>query len=130
MEGQRQKPTEAEWEVLQILWQNGPSTVRHVNDILNAKRRVGYTTTLKIMQIMAEKDMLARDESGRSHIYAPLLEERETQNVLLDRMLDTAFGGSALKLVMRALGSKKASKEELKAVRAYLDRIEREGEAP
>ena len=118
------KPTEAELEVLQILWQHGPCTVRFVNEKLGEKRKVGYTTTLKIMQIMTEKKMLARDERGRSHVYRAVVEERETQSALLDRFLETAFAGSSLKLVMRALGSGKASKQELREIRAYLDRME------
>lgn len=121
------RPTEAELEILQILWKHGPCTVRFVNDQLNQKRTVGYTTTLKIMQLMFEKELLERDESTRSHLYRALIKEKETQGLLLDRFLETAFGGSALKLVMQALGNHKASKEEISQIRNLLDNLEGEG---
>ena len=98
------KPTASELEVLQILWKNGASTVKSVNDELNTNKNVGYTTTLKIMQIMYEKGLLDREKSGRSHIYKPVPQKDETQNVLLEKILETAFAGSASKLVMQALG--------------------------
>lgn len=118
------KPTEAELEVLQILWKHGPGTVRFVNDRLNEKKTVGYTTTLKIMQLMFEKGLLRREENTRSHLYHPVVKENETQRLLLDRFLDTAFGGSALKLVMQALGNHKATKEEISQIRELLDNLE------
>jgi predicted transcriptional regulator len=118
------RPTEAELEVLQILWKHGPCTVRFVNDRLNQKKTVGYTTTLKIMQLMFEKKLLERDESTRSHLYRVVVQENETQGLLLDRFLETAFGGSALKLVMQALGNHKASKEEISQIRDLLDNLE------
>ncbi|MCP4220855.1 MAG: BlaI/MecI/CopY family transcriptional regulator [bacterium] len=118
------KPTESELEVLQVLWKNGPSTVRYVNDRLNEKKHVGYTTTLKIMQLMYEKNLLVRDASKRSHLYSTQAKEKETQGVLLDRFLETAFGGSAAKLVMQALGNHKASHEEISRIRQLLDNIE------
>ena len=118
------KPTEAELEVLQILWKHGPCTVRFVNDQLNEKKTVGYTTTLKIMQIMFEKDLLRRDEKARSHLYRAAAKEKDTQRLLLDRFLETAFGGSAVKLVMQALGNHKASKEEIARIRELLDNLE------
>ena len=118
------KPTVAELEILQILWKHGPSTVRHINDKLNEKKRVGYTTTLKIMQLMLEKKLLFRDEKERSHIYRPAIEENETQKFLLDGFLETAFGGSASKLVLQALGNHRASKEEIARIRELLDAIE------
>jgi predicted transcriptional regulator len=118
------RPTAAELEVLQILWKHGPCTVRFVNDRLNQKKTVGYTTTLKIMQLMFEKKLLERDESTRSHLYRPVVKENETQGLLLDRFLETAFGGSALKLVMQALGNHKASKEEISQIRDLLDNLE------
>ena len=120
------KPTEAELEILRILWESGPSTVRFINEKLNEKKEVGYTTTLKIMQIMTAKKLLERDASQRSHIYRAILKESETQNHLLERLMETAFGGSASKLVMRALGSHKTSKEELRKIRKLLDERERE----
>ena len=118
------KPTEAELEILQILWENGPSTVRFINDALNKKKSVGYTTTLKIMQIMSEKNLVTRDEENRSHIYTAAYKEDETQKVLLDKFLETAFGGSASKLVMQALGNRKTSKREIEEIREFLDKIE------
>lgn len=119
------KPTEAELEILQIIWESGPSTVRFINDKLNKKREVGYTTTLKIMQIMAEKNLVSRDMENRSHIYKAAYKQDETQKVLLNKLLDTAFGGSASKLVMQALGNKKTSKEEIEEIRKFLDKIEK-----
>ena len=118
------KPTEAELEILQILWENGPSTVRFINDKMNVKKNVGYTTTLKIMQIMSEKNLVTRDEENRSHIYTAAYKQDETQKVLLDKFLDSAFGGSASKLVMQALGNRKTSKEEIEEIRNFLDKID------
>ena len=118
------RPTEAELEILQILWKYGPCTVRYVNDQLNQKKTAGYTTTLKIMQLMFEKKLLDRDDSARSHLYRAVVKEKETQGLLLDRFLQTAFGGSALKLVMQALGNHKASKEEISQIRKLLDNLE------
>jgi len=120
------RPTEAELEILQILWKHGPRTVRFVNDQLNQKKTVGYTTTLKIMQLMFEKNLLKRDETTRSHLYSASAKEKETQGLLLDRFLETAFGGSALKLVMQALGNHNASKEEISQIRKLLDNLEGE----
>jgi predicted transcriptional regulator len=120
------RPTESELEILQVLWQNGPSTVRFVNDTLNRKKKVGYTTTLKLMQIMVEKGILQRDGDKRPHLYRPALEENKTQEVLLERFLDTAFGGSAMKLVMQALGNRRTSKDELTQIRRFLDNLDGE----
>lgn len=121
---ERLKPTESELEILQLLWHNGPSTVRAVNEQLNEKRDVGYTTSLKIMQIMHEKGMVTRESIGRSHLYHAVYQEQETQKALLDKFLDTAFGGSAMKLVMQALGNRKTSKKELQEIRDLLDSME------
>jgi predicted transcriptional regulator len=120
------KPTEAELEILQILWQNGPCTVRFVNEMLSRHKEVGYTTTLKLMQIMNEKGLVSRDEDNRTHIYQARVSEQETQQHLLDRFLDTTFRGSAMKLVMQALGNHQTSKEELDQIRQLLDQIEGE----
>jgi BlaI family penicillinase repressor len=120
------KPTEAELEILQILWKHGPCTVRFVHDKLKEKKEVGYTTTLKIMQLMLEKNLVQRDESTRSHLYRAAVKEKETQGLLLDRFLETAFAGSALKLVMQALGHHKASPEEISQIRQLLDNLEGE----
>ena len=121
------KPTEAELEILRVLWQNEPSTVKFVNDELNKKKETGYTTTLKMMQIMFEKKLVQREKSGRSHIYNAAFKQEETQQVLLDKILDTAFGGSAGKLVMQALGNKKTSKKELEEIKQLIEKLEREG---
>lgn len=118
------KPTEAELEILQILWEHGPSTVRFVNEKQNEAKAVGYTTTLKIMQIMAEKNLITADKSNRSHVYQPLLAEEATQQQLLDKFLDTAFRGSAMKLVLQALGNHRASEAELNQIRDLLDKME------
>ena len=120
------RPTESELEVLQVLWKNEPCTVRFVNDKLNEKKKVGYTTTLKIMQLMFEKSLLKRDEAQRSHLYRAAVKERETQRLLLDRFLETAFGGSAMKLVMQALGNHTASREEISRIRELLNTMEGE----
>lgn len=119
------KPTDAELEVLQILWRNGACTVKTVNELLNEKKETGYTTTLKIMQIMHEKGIVQRNENERSHIYSPVIKETDIQKVLVDKLLETAFSGSAAKLVMQALGNSQTSKEELKKIREYLNQIER-----
>jgi BlaI family penicillinase repressor len=118
------KPTAAELEILQILWRNGPSTVRFVNDELNKERRVGYTTTLKMMQIMLDKGVLNRNEEKRSHLYSALIDEKDTQNLLLNRLVKSAFGGSALKLVVSALGNGKTSKTELAKIKKFISDIE------
>jgi BlaI family penicillinase repressor len=118
------RPTAAELEVLSVIWKHGPSTVRFVNDKLNEEKEVGYTTTLKIMQVMAEKGLLKRDERQRSHLYLAAAPEGQVQKLLLDRLLDQAFGGSALKLVMQTLGGHKASPEEISRIRELLDRLE------
>jgi BlaI family penicillinase repressor len=122
------RPTEAELEVLQILWANGPSPVRFVNEELNKTKEVGYTTTLKIMQIMVEKGLATRNTESRTHIYRAAVEEGATQQRLLDQFLDAAFRGSAAKLVMQALGRHKASQEELDAIKSLLDQLENEDE--
>lgn len=119
-----QQPTAAELEILQALWRMGPATVRQVNAELNRNRRVGYTTTLKMMQIMTEKGLLSRDTRQRSHLYIPLVREKEAQSILLDKLMKSAFGGSALKLVASALGNAKTSPQELEAIRELIKRIE------
>jgi len=121
------KPTDAELAILQVLWQLGPCTVREINDELSKEKEVGYTTTLKLMQIMTEKKLLIRDSSNRTHVYAANVTEEETQQKLVDRLLNTAFGGSAMKLVMQALGNKKSKPEDLRQIREWLDEQEKEG---
>lgn len=120
-------PTKAELEILQVLWQHGPSTVRFVNDLLNEqKRAVQYTSTLKQMQIMAEKGMLKRDESNMKHIYSPVEEEQKTKGYLLDRFVDSMYNGSASSLMMQLLGNRKASKKELQAIKDMIAKLDKD----
>ncbi len=120
------KPTESELEVLQILWETGGSTVRFVNDKLNEHREVGYTTTLKIMQLMHEKGLLHRDDSERSHLYTAQYSREVAQKTFLDRLTETVFGGSAMRLVMQALGNRKTSTSELDEIKKLIEQIEKE----
>src|SRR5262245_26736044 len=115
------KPTDAELAILRVLWFRGPSTVRQVHDSLTEQRATGYTTALKLLQIMTEKGLVARDESDRSHVYRARLSEGETQRQLVDDLLGRAFGGSATKLVMQALSGSKATREELAEIRRLID---------
>ena len=119
-----QKPTDAELEILQVLWAHGPSSVRFVNDQLNAIRKIGYTTTLKVMQIMVGKDLVNRNTDARTHIYEANVSEAETQSKLLENFLDTAFRGSATQLVMQALGNHQTSPQELAAIKNLIEKIE------
>ena len=118
------KPTEGELELLQVMWEQGPSTVREIHDALPGERGVGYTTTLKVMQKMMNKGLVKRDESTRSHIYTPVLKAEQTRKQLASDLVQKGFGGSAARLVVAALSSKKASKEELAEIRRLLDEIE------
>ena len=120
------KPTDSELEILHVLWQHGPATVRAINDHLSQRRQaeVGYTTTLKILQLMLEKALVRRDDADRSHVYRAAVREQETQGLLLDKFVDATFGGSALKLVMQALGSRQTSADELAQIRRLLNDIE------
>jgi BlaI family transcriptional regulator, penicillinase repressor len=119
------EPTRAELEILQVLWEFGPNTVRFVNDALNKQREVNYTSTLKQMQIMADKGILTRDESQMKHIYAPKQAEIKTKDQLLDRFVNTLYKGSASNLVMQLLGNHQTSKEELAEIKKLLDELER-----
>jgi len=118
------KPTEAELEILQVVWEHGPATVRFVHEQLVQHRDIGYTTTLKNMQNMVQKGLLARDESAKSHVYSTSIPQEKTQKLLVDRLLETAFGGSAGRLVMQALGHRKTSKEELEQIKALIKKLE------
>ena len=124
------KPTESELEILQVLWAKGPSTVRQVNEHLSQTRDIGYTTTLKLMQIMHEKGLLSRTEEGRYHVYQALIGEEETQQHLLDRFVDTAFRGSAMKLVMQVLGNSKATPRELEELQKMINQLNPENNEP
>jgi len=120
------EPTKSELEILQVLWQNGPSTVRFVNDCLNEqKRAVQYTSTLKLMQIMVDKKLLTRDESQMKHIYISAAEEQVTKNFLLERFVDTIYNGSASSLLMQLLGNKKTSKKELEAIKELVKKLDK-----
>ncbi|TXJ29530.1 MAG: BlaI/MecI/CopY family transcriptional regulator [Chitinophagaceae bacterium] len=123
----RIEPTKAELEILQVLWEHGPSTVRFVNDQLNQQREVNYTSTLKLMQIMTDKEILNRDESSMKHVYSVAEEEQKTKAYLLDKFVDSMYKGSVSKLVMQLLGNKKASENEMNAIREILKKIEKEG---
>lgn len=118
------KPTESELEILSILWNKKQGSVRDVHEVLSTTKDTGYTTTLKIMQIMHSKGLLKRTEQGRSHIYMPAVSEKEAQNSLLSNFTATAFGGSAKKLIMRALGQSNPSKEEINEIRQLLNELE------
>jgi predicted transcriptional regulator len=118
------RPTGAELEILGVLWERGPSTVREVHDRLARGRDLGYTTVLKLLQIMAEKGLVRRDESQRAHVYAARIPAEQTQRQLLGDLLERAFGGSAALLVQQALSSRKTSPEEISRIRAYLDSLE------
>jgi len=120
------KPTKSELEILQIIWNSGPSTVRFVNDKLNEQRKTGYTTTLKLMQIMHDKNILGRNVESRVHLYHPLVKKEEIQSELLDSFLENTFSGSAHKLVMRALGNHRASKSELEEIKKLIQKLEEE----
>ena len=117
------QPTGRELTILGILWDNGPSTVRAVNEAMNKDKATGYTTTLKLMQIMAEKGLVVRDESQRTHIYKARAGRHRTQTQLVGNLLETAFAGSAEKLVMRALSAKKVPAKELAKIRKMLDQM-------
>lgn len=120
------KPTDSELEILQILWDLKSATVREVNEELSKARdkEVGYTTTLKLMQIMHEKGMVERDISSRTHIYRALANQKDTQVNLVSKIIDTVFNGSPAQLVMQALNSKKSSAKEIELIRKYLDKIQ------
>jgi len=119
------EPTKAELDILQVLWEDGPSTVRAVNEKLNAqKKAVQYTSTLKQMQLMVEKSMLLRDDSSMKHVYSAAIDEQPTKSALLDRFVDTMYKGSPSSLMMQLLGNKKTSKTELDAIRNLLDKMD------
>jgi BlaI family transcriptional regulator, penicillinase repressor len=121
------RPTDAELAILRVLWRRGPSTVRQVHESLSRDRETGYTTVLKLMQIMNEKGLVERDESERTHVYHAKFTEEQTQQRLVDDLLEKAFGGSASQLVMRALSAREASADELAQIRRLLDEMD-EGE--
>ena len=121
------RPTDAELSILNVLWERGPSTVRDVHDALSSSQASGYTTVLKLLQIMTDKGLVTRDESQRAHVYSPRLSEQRTQRQLLGDLVDRAFRGSSAKLVLHALSDRRASAEDLRHIRALLDELEKGG---
>ena len=124
----RKRPTDAELEILRVLWAGGPSTVRQVLGRLNETRETGYTTVLKLMQIMTEKSLLVRDTNVRPQVYRAARTQGQTQRLLLGDLLDRAFAGSPGSLVVQALSTKKASPEELAQIRQLLEKLEGESQ--
>ncbi len=124
---ERLRPTDAELAILAVLWRQGPSTVRQVQEALERLQPTGYTTALKLLQIMAAKGLVDRNESQRSHVYRARFREDETQRQLVNDLMERAFGGSAHRLVMQALTSKRATPEDLDAIRRLIDELEGKG---
>ena len=120
------KPTESELEILQVLWEKGTASVRDVHEELARTKDVGYTTTLKLMQIMYEKGLVKRDATFKTHIYEPLVSRDKTQKHLLNKMIDTLFGGSPTQLVLQALGNHKASAHELEEIQQLLNNLKKQ----
>lgn len=121
------RPTESELEILQVLWKMGQATVRDVHEELAKTKASGYTTTLKLMQIMDEKGLVARDTSSKTHVYRAAYTQEKAQSSALDKILSTVFEGSTSDLVIQALGHHKASKDEIDAIKKYLDQFGGEG---
>jgi len=120
------EPTKSELEILQVLWQHGPSTVRFVNDNLNEqKREVQYTSTLKLMQIMSDKGLVTRDATNMKHIYSAAEEEHKTKEFLLERFVNTLYNGSASNLMMQLLGNKKTSKKEIETIKELIKKLDK-----
>lgn len=115
------RPTDAELAILRVLWERGPSTVRQVHEALTRERQAAYTTSLKLLQIMTEKGLVERDERDRTHVYRARFGEEQTQRQLVRDLVDRAFGGSAMKLVLQALAAKRASPEELREIRSAIE---------
>ena len=118
------KPTPKELEILQIVWKNGPSSVKDVQHALGGDPANGYTTILKVMQIMYEKGLLTRQKTGKLHLYKAVSSQENTNQQLVHKMIETVFQGSAAQMVLSALGNRKSSKEELREIRKYLDKLE------
>jgi predicted transcriptional regulator len=118
------KPTESELEILQVLWDAGPATVKDVHQQLAQNRNIVYTTTLKTMQNMDDKKLLEREKQGKSHLYRPLVTKQQTQEQIIDRLMETVFKGSAARLVMNILGNSKSSPKDLEDIKKYLENLE------
>ena len=119
------RPTDGELEILAVLWSRGPATVRDVHEAISRRKATQYTTVLKLMQIMAEKNLVRRDESQRAHVYQPCRSKEWTRRQLAGDLLERAFGGSAASFVMGALAARKASRAELEEIRRLLDEYEK-----
>lgn len=117
------KPTEGELEILHVLWEKQKASVREVHEELLKSKEAGYTTTLKLMQIMFEKGLVSRDSSCKIHTYQPLVSKESTQSLFVNKMIDSLFSGSSAQLVMQALGNHKASKEEIEEIKTFLDNL-------
>jgi predicted transcriptional regulator len=117
------KPTESEMEILNILWDKGTATVRDIHEVLEKHKPSGYTTTLKLMQIMFEKGMLTREARGKMHVYGAVIKREKAREQVVQKMIDTMFSGSASQLVMQALGNHTSSAKELEEIKAYLDKL-------
>lgn len=128
MNQKRPKPTTAELEILSVLWEHGPATVRVIHEILSQGKETGYTTTLKILQKMTDKGLVTRDESRRSHVYHAAVQAEQTQRQLVDELINQAFGGATEKLVMQALSLRKVAPEEIESLRKLLDQLEEKSE--
>ena len=122
------QPTDVELQILEVLWQRGPSTVRQVHNALAPRRDTGYSTTLKMLQVMREKGLVGRDESVRPQVYRPAETRRQTQLKMLDELTQKAFGGSAKKLVMRMLSGRRISPDELAEIQRLIDDAEGESQ--
>ncbi|WP_336514353.1 BlaI/MecI/CopY family transcriptional regulator [Pollutibacter soli] len=120
------KPTESELEILQVLWEKKSATVREVHEEISKTKDIGYTTALKLLQIMFEKGLVSRDDSSKTHIYMPAVSREKTQKHLLGKMIDNVFSGSSTQLVMQALGNHKTSREELDEIQKLLDNLRKD----
>jgi predicted transcriptional regulator len=121
-----QKPTESELEILQVLWNEQSATVRTVHEELSKTKDSGYTTTLKLMQIMHEKGLVTRNDSSKTHIYQPAVSREKTQKQFLNKMIDTLFAGSSANLVLQALGGHDASEEELEKIQQLISQLKKD----
>ena len=120
------KPTDSEMKILSVIWEHGPKTVREVYDLISQKETIGYTTVLKFMQIMTEKGLLERDASVRPQIFSAAQPQQQTQKMMLRDLVDRAFAGSPGNLALQALSTRKSTPQELRDIRALLDKLERE----
>jgi predicted transcriptional regulator len=120
------RPTAAELQILQVLWERGDCTVRDVHEVLHRRDGTGYTTALKLLQIMYDKQLVLRDESQRAHVYRAAVSKERTQKRFLSDLLQRVFDGSSSRLVLQALGDHKASREELREIRALLNRLDKD----